>query len=498
MVRNWKRQDGSFCKSRFVLIFLSLCFGGEVFAEKRFQIIDWDVSGYPEIQVDLKTRIPFSASDSEIQILEDIAGAKKVSTSYKLTTDSEPTPVHFYLSIPSYANWEEKTWLVQFAANIASIAEKSRGKFFLNVQSDDQFLFYEGIPASKLSPSFSLPKEKEPKYPIRSWEKVIGRIQSDSNVSKVMIVVSFQTDWMDKFRIAEFARKVNSENLDFIIIAPTTIETTKLASYVKGKFYPITRQESYIELYQELNHLILPKVRLVYLSPWNLSLWKNNEILTDVIIGEGDRLSFKYEISFLHSFYRKAKDPLVFYPVLLFSIILCLSVLYFLRGYSAPNLQEKKAPSPPEKKNIPTTKDFENERNKNELEVYERVYGDSLERARENEIISQMIEREEVSGESYSTAVLILKEGVFAGTQFSIRSDEVLIGSGEACEIVLQDSHIEPVHAKVKKVRGRYLLFDCASESGVSLNGKKLLRPKALFDLDEIKIGRTLISFRGR
>ncbi len=143
-------------------------------------------------------------------------------------------------------------------------------------------------------------------------------------------------------------------------------------------------------------------------------------------------------------------------------------------------------------------KDFENERNKNELEVYERVYGDSLGRARENEIISQMIEREEISGESYSTAVLILKEGIFAGTQFSIRSDEVLIGSGEACEIVLQDSHIEPVHAKVKKVRGRYLLFDCASESGVSLNGKKLLRPKALFDLDEIKIGRTLISFRAR
>ncbi len=492
MVKNWKRQDGSFYK----FIFLSFCFGREVFAEKRFQIIDWDVSGYPEIQVDLKTRIPFSASDSEIQILEDISGAKKVSTSYKLTTDSEPTPVHFYLSIPSYANWEEKTWLVQFAANIAIIAEKSGGKFFLNVQSDDQFLFYEGIPASKLSPSFSLPKEKEPKYPLRSWEKVIGRIQSDSNVSKVLIVVSFQTDWMDKFRIAEFARKVNSENLDFIIVAPTTIETTKLASYVKGKFYPIGRQESYIELYQELNHLILPKVRLVYLSPWNLSLWKNNEIRTDVIIGEGDLLSFKYEISFLHSFYRKAKDPLVFYPFLLFSIILCLSVLYFLRGYSVPTLQEKKTPSKPEKKNIPTVKDFENERNKNELEVYERVYGDSLGRARENEIISQMIEREEISGESYSTAVLILKEGIFAGTQFSIRSDEVLIGSGEACEIVLQDSHIEPVHAKVKKVRGRYLLFDCASESGVSLNGKKLLRPKALFDLDEIKIGRTLISFR--
>ncbi|XMO24411.1 FHA domain-containing protein [Leptospira sp. 'Mane'] len=498
MAKNWKRQDGSFYKFRLVLPFLFLCFSRDVFAEKRFQIMDWDVSGYPEIQVDLKTRIPFSGAESEIQILEDIAGAKKVSTSYKLTTDSEPTPVHFYLSIPSYANWEEKTWLVQFAANIASIAEKSRGKFFLNVQSDDQFLFYEGIPASKLSPSFSLPKEKEPKYPLRSWDKVIGRIQSDTNASKVLIVVSFQTEWLDNFKIAEFARKVNSENLDFIIIAPTTIETTKLASYVKGKFYPIGRQESYVELYRELNHLILPKIRLVYLSPWNLSLWKHNEIRTDIIIGEGDRLDFLYEISFLHSFYRKAKDPLVFYPVLLFSIILCLSVLYFLRGYSAPNIPDKKMITKSAKQNLLPAKDSDQERNKDELEVYERVYGDSLGRARENEIISQMIEREEITGESYSTAVLILKEGVFAGTQFSIRKEEVLIGSGEVCEIVLQDSHIEPVHAKIKKVRGRYLLFDCASETGVGLNGKKLLRPKALFDLDEIRIGRTLISFRGR
>jgi len=35
-----------------------------------------------------------------------------------------------------------------------------------------------------------------------------------------------------------------------------------------------------------------------------------------------------------------------------------------------------------------------------------------------------------------------------------------------------------------------------ASDGGTFLNGKKLLRPKKLFDWDEIQIGTTVLIFR--
>ncbi|TGN18490.1 FHA domain-containing protein [Leptospira idonii] len=496
----WNKQAASSIKLLFSFSAVFILFSSSIFSEKIYKIADWDVSDYPQVRVDLKVRETLSGKEDEIQITEDIASAKKVSTSFELTTHSEPNPVHFYLSIPSYANWEEKRWLVQFAQSIASVAEKSKGKFFLNVQSDDQFLFYEGVPSSKLTPAFSLPKEKEPKYPIRSWEKVLSRVHSDTNPDKVMIVVSLKEEWEDRYKISDFARRVNAENIDFLVVAPPSLETTKLASYVNGRFFNITKKESFAELYSEINHLISPKLRLVYLSPWNVSLWQQSIIVSNLALGEGNSLSFSYEISPLHSLYRKGKDPLVFYPVLLFLIIVCLSVLYFLRGYSAP-LENKSSLSKQESsptKILPPRSGFYEERNKEEVEVYERVYGEVAERARENEIIAQIVERDKITGENYSYGVLILKEGAGSGTQFPVRGEEITLGRGEANHIVLSDPYAELLHAKIKKVRGRFLIFDCASSTGVFLNGKKLLRPKALYDLDEIEIGKTLFSFRAR
>ncbi len=98
---------------------------------------------------------------------------------------------------------------------------------------------------------------------------------------------------------------------------------------------------------------------------------------------------------------------------------------------------------------------------------------------------------------SYAAAWLIEKSGPEPGKKFPLFWDEIIIGRSRECSLVVEDDSVSLNHAKIRKVKGSYYIFDLASDNGTCLNGKKLLRPKALFDWDEIKIGRIEFLFRG-
>jgi VWFA-related protein len=98
---------------------------------------------------------------------------------------------------------------------------------------------------------------------------------------------------------------------------------------------------------------------------------------------------------------------------------------------------------------------------------------------------------------SYAHAWLYQKDGPELGKKYLLQSREVFIGSGINNGIVIDDESVSLQHAKIKNINGIYHIFDLMSEFGTFLNGKKLLRPRALHDWDEIKIGRIVLIFRG-
>jgi len=98
---------------------------------------------------------------------------------------------------------------------------------------------------------------------------------------------------------------------------------------------------------------------------------------------------------------------------------------------------------------------------------------------------------------NYSHAWLIEKEGPKSGEKFPIQWDECTIGRSNENTIVINDQGVSPRHARIKRVRNGYYIFDHISDNGTYLNDKKLLRPKLLNDWDEIIIGRTTLIFRG-
>lgn len=89
------------------------------------------------------------------------------------------------------------------------------------------------------------------------------------------------------------------------------------------------------------------------------------------------------------------------------------------------------------------------------------------------------------------------KDGPESGKKFLLQKEEITIGSAKESTIVIKENSISPQHAKIKNINGDYHLFDLISNIGTYLNGKKLLRPKMLYDWDEITIGRTTLIFRG-
>ena len=97
----------------------------------------------------------------------------------------------------------------------------------------------------------------------------------------------------------------------------------------------------------------------------------------------------------------------------------------------------------------------------------------------------------------YSKAWLYQKDALEKGKKYAIHVPEITVGSDENNHIASIDDTVSNYHAKIKYVDGAYHLFDLMSERGTYLNGKKLLRPKKLCDWDEIKVGKTILIFRG-
>jgi VWFA-related protein len=126
-----------------------------------------------------------------------------------------------------------------------------------------------------------------------------------------------------------------------------------------------------------------------------------------------------------------------------------------------------------------------------------REYRDSIDRSEKLRYERDYVITPQDPEYVYSKAWLVEKDGPEAGRKFPIFWDEVTIGRDEVNTIVVKDDAVSLKHAKIKKFKNAYYLFDLISDNGTFLNRKKLLRPKPLYDWDEIGIGRTMFIFRG-
>ena len=86
-------------------------------------------------------------------------------------------------------------------------------------------------------------------------------------------------------------------------------------------------------------------------------------------------------------------------------------------------------------------------------------------------------------------------EGALKGKMFDLR-DELVIGRGDKCRIVLDDTYVSTMHARIFPKNGTYAVEDLGSTNGTYLNRRRITAPTEVHRGDQVKIGKTVLEFR--
>lgn len=80
-----------------------------------------------------------------------------------------------------------------------------------------------------------------------------------------------------------------------------------------------------------------------------------------------------------------------------------------------------------------------------------------------------------------------------AGRMFDL-DQEITIGRAPGCKVLVEDTYVSQLHARVFRRDTQVLLEDLGSTNGTFCNGKKVTGPVAVRKGDKIQVGRTVLE----
>jgi DNA-binding response OmpR family regulator len=84
--------------------------------------------------------------------------------------------------------------------------------------------------------------------------------------------------------------------------------------------------------------------------------------------------------------------------------------------------------------------------------------------------------------------VLIAQSGPAAGQRWPLNKDELTIGRGPECDIVIPDRQVSRVHARLRRGESGFVVEDVGSKNGTHVNGAPVQGPHPLQDGDLIQV----------
>jgi pSer/pThr/pTyr-binding forkhead associated (FHA) protein len=90
---------------------------------------------------------------------------------------------------------------------------------------------------------------------------------------------------------------------------------------------------------------------------------------------------------------------------------------------------------------------------------------------------------------------LAVVEGALKGRQLDL-GEELVIGRAEKCNLVLDDTYVSQVHARIFARNGGYLVEDLGSTNGTYVNRRRITSPTEVQRGDQVKIGKTVMELR--
>ena len=90
---------------------------------------------------------------------------------------------------------------------------------------------------------------------------------------------------------------------------------------------------------------------------------------------------------------------------------------------------------------------------------------------------------------------LIIEGGSTSGKNFEL-GEELTIGRADKCHVVLDDTYVSQVHARIFSRGDAYFLEDLGSTNGTYLNRKRVGGTTELQRGDRVKVGKTVLEMR--
>ena len=87
-------------------------------------------------------------------------------------------------------------------------------------------------------------------------------------------------------------------------------------------------------------------------------------------------------------------------------------------------------------------------------------------------------------------------EGASASGKSFELGQELTVGRADKCHVVLDDTYVSQVHARIFNRGDAYYLEDLGSTNGTYLNRKRVGSPTELQRGDKVKIGKTVLEMR--
>ena len=89
----------------------------------------------------------------------------------------------------------------------------------------------------------------------------------------------------------------------------------------------------------------------------------------------------------------------------------------------------------------------------------------------------------------------VIEGGNLKGKSFDL-GNELIVGRAEKCHVILDDSYVSQMHARIFAADDAYMLEDLGSTNGTYLNRQKVTSPTEVQRGDRVKIGRTVLEMR--
>ncbi|MCB1141822.1 MAG: FHA domain-containing protein [Leptospiraceae bacterium] len=472
-----------------------------------------DTSEYPKIKISIREEVGKPLQNEKIRLYESIQGKDDEILVMDLLKKNEIRKVRLLLSIQ--ASDEENNKKTRELAEAVLRSLNLDDQIILHIYGEDTIFFDD-----KLDKHTALTKINN--LPNASKNSLYSGIQYlYSNVPLtsipsfyILISPNSPTEVFDtNSPIIELSER---KHLPIHILSSDEPIGNFLAQKTSGSFFAYNKKDSITKLQSEFGNIRNEPGILEYYTIEQplLSLISPTEVLIDLKIGNWD-FDLKYNLSIWTIFYARLMDIEFFYTLGFFLILLSFLIYYSFRRSREVREAEKKRKIIDEKYKADL---YYHENNSydtgNKVAVLTtksvEEYGDDF-IPEEDDYDPYSIYTEESDtyeeplppmtdlpeGEAYEKAFFIQKEGPNPGRQYNITLEEVYIGKATDNDLILIDNTVSDKHAKIKIIRGVHYLYDLVSNRGTYVNGKKLLRPKALSDFDEIRLGKTLLLFRG-